>query len=256
MSAAPDWFVHDEGKGRPILLLHGLPSPPADMLALGRRLRGRILVPHLPGYGLSRTVSGPHSVSLIENGLVRLLREREATDAAVVGYSMGAYRALSLALRTELRISAMVLLSGFASLSTDERAGLLAFAHALRGGVDLRDQAPPRFLAPSFASQPAQARAASAWLDLAAPEVMAEELEDAAVAPGLEGRLGELSCRVLVRTGELDLAVPVHHARALAASIRGAKLEIVPGVAHAQWIEDPNGTAAAVASFVDGTDHG
>jgi pimeloyl-ACP methyl ester carboxylesterase len=249
-ASAPDWFVHEEGTGHPVLLLHGLPSPPAEMLALGRRLGGRLLVPHLPGYDQSRAVGGPHTLAAIEDGLVRLLQTREATNALIVGFSMGAYRALSLALREEVEPHGLVLLAGFAELSLEERAGFTAFANALRAGVDLHDQAPARFLSPRFAEDPDHAEAVRAWLDLAAPEVLAAELDDVAQCPSLTSRLGEISCRTLIRAGELDVAVPPHHAEALAAGIATAGLAIVPGVAHAQWLEDPEGMVRDIAFFL------
>jgi 3-oxoadipate enol-lactonase len=249
-ASAPDWFVHDEGEGHAVLLLHGLPSPPAEMLELGRRLGGRLLVPHLPGYDRSRAVRGPHTVAAIEDGLVRLLQDRHATNALLIGFSMGAYRALSLALREEIEPHALVLLSGFAEISSEERAGFGAFAAALRAGVDLHDQAPPRFLSPASQLQPERTAAVRAWLDLASPEVLAAELDDVTRCPSLTSRLGEITCKTLVRTGALDVAAPPHHAEALAAGIRGAGLAIVPEVAHAQWLEDADALERDIGLFL------
>lgn len=250
--SAVDWFVHEEGEGHPVLLLHGLPSPPSDMLALGRRIGGRLIVPHLPGYDQSKHLgaSGAHTVAAIEAGLVEILQRRDATNALVVGFSMGAYRAVSLALRNEIEPHALLLLGGFADLSADERAGFQAFAGALRAGVDLHDQAAPRFLSPPSQAMPDRVAAVRSWLDVVDPRVLADELDDAASLPSLLPRLGEISYKTLVRTGELDVAVPPAHAEALAAGIPGAGLSIVPGVAHAQWIEDADDLLRDIGFFL------
>ena len=52
MVSLPTVHVFESGEGAPIVLLHGLPSPPDDLEALAADLPGlRVLVPHLPGYG-------------------------------------------------------------------------------------------------------------------------------------------------------------------------------------------------------------
>ena len=63
-------------------------------------------------------------------------------------------------------------------------------------------------------------------------------------------RLGEISCPTFVRTGELDVATPVHHARQLGAGIAGAEVSIPAGRGHAQWVEDAEGLVAEVGVFL------
>lgn len=243
-------FWEEKGNGAPVVLLHGLPSPPGDLKRLGEALSGswRLIVPSLPGYAGVAADKGRHGVTTVEQALVTMLLDEGAPDAALVGHSMGGYRALSLALRSELRPAAVVALSAFAELSADERAGMVGFAAALRAGHNIRPVVGPRFLSQSFRDRsPERIAEVEAWLDLAPPEVLIEELEDVAQSPSLVQRLSSLTCPVLAITGSEDIAVPLHHARQIAAAVPGGRVEEIPGVGHALMNEALEITAVAVS---------
>ena len=55
---------------------------------------------------------------------------------------------------------------------------------------------------------------------------------------------------MLARVGELDLAAPVAHSRAIASAALRGELQIVPGKGHALLVEDEPDTMRAVASFL------
>ncbi|HRG96846.1 MAG TPA: alpha/beta fold hydrolase [Polyangiaceae bacterium] len=235
------------GAGAPVLLLHGLPSAPAELVRLGEALAGfRALVPSMPGYAGAPPSPGQQSVAAIEAALLTLLSERDAADVALVGFSMGAYRAIRLALSGRVRVRSLTLLGGFAGLSSEERDGMRGFAKALRDGVELRGVAGPRMLSKRSVSDADRVRAVEAWLALAPAAVLIEELEDLAGAPSLLDRIGELDIPITLRVGQEDAATPPHHSESIAAQARHAVLEIVPGVGHALLVEDFADTARSV----------
>jgi len=238
--------VSEQGIGPAIVLLHGLPSPPRDLEALASELpEYRMLVPHLPGYGDTPAVAGGHGVQAIEDALVAALEERGVREAMLVGFSMGGYRALAMASRVRAR--AVLVLGGFAELSPEERAGMRGFAAALRAKVDVASMLPPRFLSASWrAGHREDDACVEAWATCGTTEALIEELDDVADAPSIVARIKELECPVVARTGDLDAAVPVHHARAIATSAKRGRLEIVPAVGHALMIEDRAGTIDAI----------
>lgn len=238
--------IFDEGTGPAVVLLHGLPSPPSDLENLTSELPGmRVIVPHLPGYGASVPRPGRQGVRAIDELLVDALRERQVENPVVVGYSMGGYRAISLAPRVGAR--AVLVLAGFADLSPVERTGMTEFASMLRKGQDLRAVLPDRFRAKEWRVRaPADDALVESWLDVARSSTLVEELEDLASAPSLLDALGDLQCPVVARTGELDVAVPPIHARAIAGAAREGTLELVSGVAHAVLLEDRAGTLEAI----------
>jgi pimeloyl-ACP methyl ester carboxylesterase len=78
--------------------------------------------------------------------------------------------------------------------------------------------------------------------------------EGEALEPFAAGRLGEIACPTLVIDAELDQ--PSKHAscRQLADEIKGARLVVIPGVAHLPPLEAPAAFAGHVRSFLD--EHG
>jgi pimeloyl-ACP methyl ester carboxylesterase len=242
----PDLHVFEAGCGEPVVLIHGLPSPPADLEALAHELPGRrVLVPHLPGYGATPPAPGSQGAEAVEAALLASLHLRGVVRPTLVGYSMGAYRALSLARRIEAR--AVVCLAGFLDLSAEERAGMAGAADMLRAGVDIKSSLPARFLSAEHrALRPGDERLVEQWAEAAPPATLVEELHDLAAAPSLLARVAELTCPIYARTGELDVATPPAHARAIASAAQDGHLQIVPGVAHALLLEDRAGTVAAL----------
>jgi pimeloyl-ACP methyl ester carboxylesterase len=244
--------VVDVGQGRATLLLHGLPSPREDLLALCNALPGRRLIaPWLPGYGSSPALPGS-SFAEVERVLLRMLGGRGIGSIDIVGFSAGGYRALSLALSGAIEVRSLVLLGAFADLSAENRAGMRGFAGALRAAVDLHDAVPPRYLSAEGVKRAEWVARARSWLDVVPAHVMAEELLAVADVPSLLPRLGELSVALVARTGAEDQAIPLASAEAIVAGVRGAVLEAVPGVGHALPIEDFEGTAASIRRALAG----
>lgn len=239
-----DLHVFEVGHGPDVVLLHGMPTPPADLEIIARELRGfRVLVPHLPGYGKSPATPGLHGTHAVSQALRAALGARCVARPTLVGYSMGAYRAIELARSMQAR--SVLALAGFANLSPEERAGMAGFAALLRAQTDLKPILPARFLSEAGRSAESD-HAVQAWLDAVAPEALIEELEAGAVVPSLAGVLAEMECPLLARTGALDLAIPVSHAESMAATAPHGTLEVVPGVGHALFLEDLAGTLDAI----------
>jgi 3-oxoadipate enol-lactonase len=238
-----------------VALLHGTPTTVDALEPLARALEGRhrVLVVHLPGYGKSPPLDGRYDLARARAAVEDALLGLGAVDAALVGFSGGAYRALDLALGGRLRPARVVSLAGFAALDEAEQAGFRQFAAALRSGVDLHAIAPQRFLSPAFAaSHPDACAAVTAWLDATAPELLAQELDAFAEAPSLLPRLGALRAPLLARVGQLDVAVPPAKSEALGRAVPGALVEVVPEFGHALLLEDAEGTVASVSSFLAG----
>lgn len=251
-------FIREYGSGRAILALHGAPSAPTDFEPLVERLQTtrRVLLPDMPGYGKSPFVpnlSIPRSVELIDEELI----SRGIKEVSVIGFSLGAWRALLLALDGKTKVNAIIALGGVAGLDPEHAVMMLDFAKTLRGSVSLRhpqmeEVMTARMLSPESArNNPAAVAAASGWLDWPNPESLADELEQMAVAMPCYDRLHALRIPVLARVGALDVATPVNLSQRIADAIPGAKLEIVEGKGHALLLEDTEATVASVMSFLD-----
>jgi 3-oxoadipate enol-lactonase len=243
----------DYGIGPAVVLIGGCPTPASIWDGVVRTLAKthRVLVPALPGYEGSEPLR-PYSLVAAQKMIEHALLGRGVSEAALVGYSMGAWRVLSMALAGRVRPTAVVCLGGGAFWSDEDRAVLGGFVQLLRAKVPLPDLMPGRMLSPGFLeAHPESADEVRAWLSAAPREVIADELEAAArEGEDLRPRLRTLECPVLARTGELDLAAPPEQAREVAESARHGTLQIVPGMGHAWSIEDAAATSAALARFL------
>ncbi len=100
----------DEGKGPPVLLLHGLMASaqvfrPLINLAKDRLRFLAIDLPHSGGSG----AWAPMRPEPIAEGLERFLSERGIREVTVAGHSFGGLAALSLALRRKVKLTRVVL---------------------------------------------------------------------------------------------------------------------------------------------------
>ncbi len=88
--------------------------------------------------------------------------------------------------------------------------------------------------------------------DFPSPEVLAAQ--DAAwkawLAGGIWDDLPDVTARVLLMNGADDELVPAANARAMAARIPGAQLQIIPDAGHAVLLQEPAHCAQVIRSFL------
>ncbi len=241
--------VRDFGTGSPVLLLPGCPTPAEHMMPLGRLLsaRHRVLLPDLPGYGESPKLDGEYTMPRAQRFIEDALLERGVRELAIVGMSVGAYRAFTLALSPRVQVNAVVSLGGFATMPPEARDTLRQFATMLRAGSDVREA----FLARMFSerymkSHPREVQDVTNWLEQSDHAVVAAELDATANADDLTGGIRPLNTPILLRVGELDVATPPVFSEEISRNALNATLEVVPGCGHLLLLEDWNETAASI----------
>lgn len=180
----------------------------------------------------------------------------------VIGYSMGARVALSLACAHPERVSALVLISGTAGLSDpDEAAARRAADEALADHIEAVGVA--QFLeewarVPIIASQANiapqwRARMAARRAHLSA-RGLANSLRGMGTGamPPLWDQLDKLPCPTLLLTGALDTKF-CDLATRMAARIRDVRHVVIPDVGHTAHLEAPQAAAAQIAAFLAAT---
>ncbi|HET7856078.1 MAG TPA: alpha/beta fold hydrolase [Gaiellaceae bacterium] len=99
------------GEGPPVVLVHGLggaASNWADVApALARSFR--VLVPDLPGHGLSTRLAGATTLNPYAERVAELAEAEGFAETALVGHSLGALVSLRLAVARPERVNALVL---------------------------------------------------------------------------------------------------------------------------------------------------
>lgn len=87
----------------PVVLLHGWCCRGSDWDAVVADLATcrQVIVPDLPGHGISEVGEGPWTVESSADAVAKLLRELEAERVVLVGHSLGAAVAIEVARRSE-----------------------------------------------------------------------------------------------------------------------------------------------------------
>jgi pimeloyl-ACP methyl ester carboxylesterase len=251
----------------PLVLLHGASGNLEDMrLALGETLarRWRVLLLDRPGHGLSSRSGGVDDASparqatLIHDALGRLGVKRPI----LVAHSLGGAVATAYALGFPDDVSGLVLIAptthpwegGIAwyySLATAPVIGpLFAWTYALPVGSLLV----PNAIASVFAPQapPADYQSRAGIMQVLRPKTFLANAQDVAALNGnlrkQFERYRDIGVPTVVITGDRDQTVSLDiHARALAAAIPDARLEILEGVGHMPHHARPHRIEAAVA---------
>jgi pimeloyl-ACP methyl ester carboxylesterase len=103
--------VHAAGPGLPAVLVHGLAVSHRYLMPTARALAARrpVVVPDLPGFGLSDKPSRAYDVEQHARALSAWLDRRELGPVCLVGHSFGAEVAARLAVRRPDVVAALVL---------------------------------------------------------------------------------------------------------------------------------------------------
>lgn len=249
----------EAGTGPPLLLLHGwcFSSQVFSEALAAFSADYRVLAPDLPGHGASDPAA--------DYGFVPLAADLRAWLAALsldrirlLGWSMGGQVALELAASLPReRVERLLLVAvtprycaaddwphGLPEgqvramerqLRRDYPAALRDFRERMLAGEDLPAARCER-IAALIGPPPASADALAALAAL--------RREDQ------RSRLAALDCPTLVQHGDLDAVTLPGAARTLAEKIAGARLELLPGFAHAPFLSRPDELFARWRTFL------
>jgi pimeloyl-ACP methyl ester carboxylesterase len=238
--------VTEQGKGHPVLLLHGGGGPQtvrefADLLATQRP--ARVITPTHPGFGGTPRFDSPASVPDLAALYVALLADLGLRDVTVIGNSIGGWIAAEMALADTERISSFVLvdavgivvpghpIADFFSLSPRQVAEL-SYYDPDRFGMDPSRLSPEALLVMS---------GNRATLSVYAGTSMADA--------GLATRLAGVRTPTLVVWGDSDRIADTDYGRAFADAIPGAQFQLLTDTGHLPQIETPDALGDAVWAF-------
>lgn len=249
----------EAGTGPPLLLLHGWCF---SSLVFAEALAAfssdyRVLAPDLPGHGASDPAAAEGFAALAAD-LREWLAALSLDRIRLLGWSMGGQVALELAAAlSPEQVERLLLVAATPrfcaaddwphglpegqvralkrQLRRDYLAALKDFRERMLAGEDLPAARRER-IAALIAPPPASADA------LAALAVLRREDQRC--------RLAALDCPTLVQHGELDTITLPGAARTLAEEIPGARLELVPGIAHAPFLSRPDEVFAQWRTFL------
>ncbi len=245
-------YYEAAGEGPPLVLLHANPFDHTMWLYQVARYSRRytVVAIDLRGYGRSDKPETAFSFADMANDIVAVIREHGYRRVALIGVSIGATLALSIALDHPALVGALVLVGGesgnppvFASLAADYAAKPLSEQRSAHMRM-IADAA--------FAKSPLGRYLLDAALETT-PDLSGKAIAQifrARTAVDLRGRLHEIAIPTLVVNGATD--VSLESGRYTASRIRGAVHRIIPDAGHLCCLENPAAFDDAVLDFLDG----
>jgi 3-oxoadipate enol-lactonase len=196
--------------------------------------RHHVIVPDLRGHGRSADLPGPYNVPQLAKDLAEVLDRLKIDSADVLGYSQGGAVAQQLALDYPERVRRLVLACTYSCnlLSRRERleGAVMPWVVRLIGPAGLA-----RLIVFAGGGGPPLMREQRDGLrNMLAANDRAHAVAAIQAMTSFDSRgwLDRITRPTLVIAGDADTAVPLHHARMLAAGIPGARLRLVEGAGH------------------------
>ncbi len=245
-------FYEMAGEGPPLVLLHANPFDHTMWLYQVAHFSRRytVVAPDLRGYGRSDKPQTPFTFADMANDVLGVVRDRGYARIALMGVSIGATLALSLALDHPGLVRALVLVGGeagnppvFATLAADYAARPLAEQRR----DHMRMIAEANFARSALGSHLLEA-ALEDTATLSGRSIA--QIFRARTAVDLRHRLGEIAIPTLVVNGARD--VSLESGRYTASRIPGAVHRIIPESGHLCCLENPAAFDRTVHDFLDG----
>lgn len=224
-----------------------------DAVANGLAAGHRVVCYDHRGHGDSDAPPGPYAMTELADDAARLLDELGGGPVVWIGLSLGGMVGQELALRAPSRLKALVIANSSALFDAPGRAAWQQRIDAIEaGGVDaVADGAMARWFSEPFRT--AQPATVARWRRRVASTPRAGYLGAAAAVRDHDAlaRLPALALPTLVIAGALDAGTPVAMSQAIAAAVPGARLAVLPEVAHLSVLEQPEAFGALLRDFID-----
>jgi pimeloyl-ACP methyl ester carboxylesterase len=231
----------------PWLLVHGLGSIAATWAPVIRALRGscRLLIPEMSALGGSRIPGGGCGVERAAQLLARLLEhELGGAPATVCGISLGAWAAVRLTLERPELVSRLLLIDagGYRHQDWDKIRTLVTVDDL--AGVDRLYKA--LFVRVPWALRISRKDFLASYSSPAVRNTIQDLKEEDTFD---DDDLARLRVPTGLIWGEKDGLFSLEVARAMAAALPQARLEILPGCGHAVHMECPQRLVTAIERF-------
>jgi pimeloyl-ACP methyl ester carboxylesterase len=250
----------DEGKGFPLVLLHGSPSSlhTFDRLTAELSKQYRVIRLDLPGYGLTGPdAAGDYSLEWYVRFLDSFLIALKVDSCYLAGHSFGGRLANEFAYKKKNRVKKLILIaaSGYPLKDNDIPAVKMARNRLLRPIV--RYVTPRYFIAMNVKevygpNEKVPEETIDRYYDL----LLRAGNRDTFIAmcnreaEDISSHIKALRMPALVLWGSRDTAVPVQHAEFFQRDIPGSRLIVYDGVGHIPQEVIPDRVAADMRAFL------
>jgi pimeloyl-ACP methyl ester carboxylesterase len=172
---------------------------------------------------------------------------------ALAGLSMGGYVCYEVLRQAPARVTRLALLDTRASVDTPEDAErrLATIRLAEEGRFDaIHRLLWPRLVHPDRVQDKALETIVTAMAEATGPVAFARQQRALLARPDPQPILATIRCPTLVVVGDNDVITPPDAAEALASTINGATLAIIPNCGHLSTLEQPDVVNAHLARWL------
>jgi pimeloyl-ACP methyl ester carboxylesterase len=243
-----DVTVSEQGRGRPILLLHG-GAGPNSVAGFGALLSAthhvRVVTPTHPGFNGTPRPGTLHNPAHLARLYAALLENLDLHDVTVVGNSIGGWIASELALLQSSRVGRVVLVDAV-GIVVEGHPVADPFSMSLDDLVARSYYNPDAFRIETSKLPEAQRKAIAANRAALAAYGGNPSIGD----PTLRARLAKVDVATLVLWGEADRIGDPDYGRAYASAIPRARFQLLAKTGHVPQVETPEQVRAAIWDFV------
>lgn len=253
-------YYEEMGTGKPLVMIHGglLDRRMWDGQFAFFAKSFRVIRYDARGHGLSKAPAGTYSH---HEDLKRLLDGLEVEKAAIMGLSLGGYIAIDFALACPDRVGALVLaapgLTGYKFESEPLKKNNELFNKAAREN-DLKMIV--EYFQRSWTDGPSRTpdqvdpvvREKVRQMSMATLESWNDESRETRLEPPAIDRLPEIRVPTLAVVGDLDMPDILEIVGLIEKNIKGARKEVIHGVAHMVNMERPADFNRIVLDFLSG----
>lgn len=239
------------GQGKSVLLIHGLGCSGADWVLQIPKLEAQfqLIVPDLPGCGLSPPLKSGYSIAGAASVLWALLDDLAVSSTNIVGFSMGGAIALEMALQRPTRVSHLALINSLASYHGNWHKWLYArMSAAVIRLLGMRHAASifANRLFPEPRQRSIRDRAAAEIATIPARDYLG--MSDALERWVATKQLSQIEGQILLIAGEHD-HTPISEKLALAAQLH-ASVVVIRGSRHGTPFDASVATNACLISLL------
>lgn len=242
------------GSGVPAVLVHAIGCDRAMWDEVLAFLAGRrVIAVDLRGHGASPVPAGAYALEGLAADVAALLDRLGIERADWIGLSLGGMVGQAFALGHSGRLRRLVIANSTSGYGPEGRGLWEARARAVdEGGMGaILEMAMGRYFSQAFRASHPEVVERIARRFLATDPRGYVGCCHAIAELAFTERLGAIAAPTLVIAGGADVATPTSMSAAIAAGIRGARLEVIDGVAHLGAVEAPDRFGTLVSAFLD-----
>jgi 3-oxoadipate enol-lactonase len=253
--------VLDQGRGAPLLLVHGFPLDHTMWRGQVSELSQthRVLAPDLRGFGQSSPLAAEEAVvtmARFADDMAALLTALQVTEPVTFcGLSMGGYIAWQFAARHPSRLGRLILCDTKAAADTPEAAEnrhKLANKVLAEGAQVAADAMLPKLFSQRAGESGAPCVEETRQTILRTPPpTIAAALRGMAAREDFTSKLGNIQVPTLLVCGAEDAITPPAEMRTIVAAIPGAEYAEIPAAGHMSPLENPPAVNRAIRNFLD-----